>query len=501
MTSLRIGKIIFKMWKNKWFTVLKDSPIFGLLPIVLLVAIFASVGYIYISMEDIISSVGENLTTDNIFAFIYHYSTLSFFIVIGITFVLWQFMIRTSIQNKYLETLPVSLKDWKMGQLIPIIVLVHILVVSVFLPIMFVLLESLPLSLWHIVFLILLFLLVIHCAMLCGSLWQQGIYLLSKWLVTHSDAQLKAYHTLLSIISILVLALMTILLGIDTIQSFITVSPIGLFYDIVISIEHDTHFLLHFVGMIIYVFTFLMLLYFSFKIEGYWKGGIDQRFIPLKNLPFSFINWMTILILEIKRILRDIENLLYCFIALVLMVLVGYYIKLYATELNLVMLYEHFALWGVVEFLSIFPLLSRGRDVGKIAVYRTIPLSVTSYILGKYLIYVTVFPFVSCALYVLIMSVGGYDINPLSLDTYMYAYLFSVIIFSIAFSLGVILPSDDRKFINVFVNVIIFLIVSIPIYLIIIHVMQYSMIWLVVGAMVILVLILWICILIEKGRG
>lgn len=99
------------------------------------------------------------------------------------------------------------------------------------------------------------------------------------------------------------------------------------------------------------------------------------------------------------------------------------------------------------------------------------------------------------------MALGGYEVNLLNLNTYTYSYFFSVIIFSIAFGLGVILPSDEKKFMSLFVNAVIFLIISIPIYFVIMNLMEYPLIWLIAGAVGVATLIFWGCIQIEKRRG
>src|SRR5699024_12120131 len=74
---------------------------------------------------------------------------------------------------------------------------------------------------------------------------------------------------------------------------------------------------------------------------------------------------------------------------------------------SLVILFQQVMAFAIPEILMIFPLLSRGRDSDNKTLYSYLPISVSSYVLEKLLIYISLFPILACLFYNLFLWISG----------------------------------------------------------------------------------------------
>ena len=147
MQSWIIGKMILTTWKNRWWQMTKRSPLVGIIPLLLLPGVIASAWYVYHSTYD--TFFGEE--PDEVVAtfLLQRMSLVTFLLVAMIMGIFWQWGIRSGLKNRFLETLPVHPSAWIGGQLLPISFLMLLLILSVFLPVLLVLLNVLSLPLYQ----------------------------------------------------------------------------------------------------------------------------------------------------------------------------------------------------------------------------------------------------------------------------------------------------------------------------------------------------------------
>lgn len=470
MKSWQIGKVTLLMWKNKWWNLTQQSPIIGFLPVVILAAIVSSFIYTYNSLHDFLS-VNEELPTEAIYTYIGNFTNISYILVIIFIFILWQLIIQTRVHNKSLQLLPLKKKDWKFGQLIPVFLLFLIVYTAFLLPILLVLIKMQFNNLFNTLTIIVIFTCTIASAAGIGLLWQQGVHLLTKTLTSYiSNLSYKVFHSILSILSMILILLIFMFTGQKGFHFFLSILSASFFTEF---IQHyqTSYYLFDMIKIIGYLFFVFFLVWLSFLLENEWDIENNRGWLPLEKVNFPIGQLFTIFILEVKRLARDFEHTAYIVISFLFFILIGVYINYFvANNDNLLILYQQAMAFGVPELLTIFPILSRGRDSGNKTLYSFLPIPISSYIVGKILIYVTLFPILAFIFYNMFLWIAGFPTITTWKDAFYYI-LYSIAIFSLAFLTGVAVPTDEKKLTNSLISVLLFLIVSIPFYLLIMNFM------------------------------
>src|SRR5699024_3893714 len=139
-------------------------------------------------------------------------------------------------------------------------------------------------------------------------------------------------------------------------------------------------------------------------------------------------------------------------------VYINYFVK---NKGSLVILFQQVMAFAIPVILMIFPLLSRGKDSDNKTLYSYLPISVSSYVLEKLLIYIILYPILAFLFYNLFLWISGFPTIS-TLRDIIYYTLYSIAIFTLAFLVGIVIPTDEKKLTNSLISVLLFLIVSIP---------------------------------------
>src|SRR5699024_4302365 len=470
MKSRQIGKITLLMCKNKWWSLTKQSPIIGLLPLMTFAAIISSFIYTYNSLYEFLS-LNEELPSGAINTYIDNFANISYILVIILIFILCQLIRQKKVHNKSLQLLPIKKKDWKFGQLIPIFLLFSIVYIAFLLPILLVLINMQFNSLLDTFVIIILFTCTIVSAAGIGLLWQQWVHLLAKTITSHIlNQSYKVFHSLLSILSIIFILFIFMITGQKGFQFFLSILSSSFFGEFVKNFQ-VSFYLYDIIKIICYLLLIFCLVWLSFLLENEWDIENNQGWLPLEKLNFPISKLFSIFILEIKRLARDFEHIAYIVISFLFFILIGVYINYFVPNNgSLVILFQQVMAFAIPEILMIFTLLSRGRDSDNKTLYSYLPISVSSYVLEKLLIYITLFPILAFLFYNLFLWISGFPTIS-TLRDIIYYTLYSIAIFTLAFLVGIVVPTDEKKLTNSLISVLLFLIVSIPFYLLIIKFM------------------------------
>lgn len=461
MQSWIIGKMILTTWKNRWWQMTKRSPLVGIIPLLLLPGVIASAWYVYHSTYD--TFFGEE--PDEVVAtfLLQRMSLVTFLLVAMIMGIFWQWGIRSGLKNRFLETLPVHPSAWIGGQLLPISFLMLLLILSVFLPVLLVLLNVLSLPLYQKFGAILLYAVVLSCAMLVGMVWQQVIHLLASWVAKGRTASVqRLFHGaffLSSLFAGLSLGIWFLQRGWD-----IWSAPLpGIFFSkAVISWTKKSETWLPEAGLLFgWLIGLLMLVGLLFYLNSKQRIDDASERVWLSSLSFPRLQLFCIAALEWRRGFRDAETHLYTAVSLFFLALVGGILRLGDWDLYLP-LYGMILFFGLPFLLSIYPLISRGRDVGVKDGFRLLPLPTHIYISGKMLPHLTFLPLMAWLLLITFQFLSGLPFPGLSesLSFFMHAELF----LATAFVVGTALPIDESKFTGKWMVNLVFVSICLPLF-------------------------------------
>ncbi|MCA1029605.1 ABC transporter permease [Bacillus timonensis] len=477
MNSLRVGNLVVRIWKNNWLEATKQSPIIGMLPLVFIGILMFSVYYAYSKIEETLLQIGGDMGSTELLFYFQNFLQVIFIAITVISFIVWQMITRTNVENKSIQSLPISRFQYKGGMLIPIFGLMFIVLIPVTVSMAVVFFRKLDFNGAEMIEVSILFTLLIFMSVLIGITSQQIIYVLSRYIGSKDSQEVQnVLQVIIPIVFILILATMYQLFPNQFMSVVSFINPTTKYIDNIKALLNHDPVWISIVQLGAQFILYLSVLIGLLWIENIWKEERSTGFVPLKRVPFTKYETLNITILEIKRLFRNIENLLYCAIGILLLFISGYYLNVTVRHETYAMLFSQFSFFIIMELLTVFALTSRGKDSGKEKVYYHLPLKKISYVLGKLFFYVTFLPIIGIIIYYAIMFMGKYDIlfNGETLAVFL---LLSIFLMSLAFLLGILVPADEKKLMNQIVNVLLYLVISIPAYLLFVKLLNFSIYW------------------------
>ncbi|MCS1350026.1 hypothetical protein [Mechercharimyces sp. CAU 1602] len=467
MHSWVIGKTILRTWKNRWWAATKESPLIGFLPLALLLSLIGIFFYVYdASQKGLLGLLGV-VNTAALLPVMENFSTLSFMLVVGSLVLLWQLAVRSGIQNRLMETLPVHKRAWTIGQLLPVMVLIISLFLALLFPTLLVLMEPLSLTVWQRIALVCSYFFYIFLAITVGLVWQQVIHIVTRRLLKKAGlAYHQMFHGFFFLSSMMVtIGILSVIYRYQKLEPYVVWQPDRRFMAGVTSLlEGDTiGFLLQNGLLLLYVVAALWVVMFLFRREQEWEPDATSGWLPLRKMAFSKKPWRSIAIFELKRLARDSETHLYTLVFLLFLMITGFIVHLFDEQFVQIyqMMFSQGILFALPFFLSIYPLTSRSKNTGVESVFYTLPIKMSSFTGGKMMIYVCIFPVLSLLLLLLLFGVNRIALPPQEL--WVQAFFYAMLIYAFAFSVGVIFP-QRQSFTNTLILNLLFLLLSIPVF-------------------------------------
>lgn len=462
MQSWIIGKMILTTWRNRWWQATKRSPLVGLIPLVVVLGLAVSGWYVYDSTyQTFFGADGPDSLLAGLF--LKRFGQVTFFLVAVAMVLFWQWGIRGNVQNRLLETLPVRRAAWIGGQLLPIALLMLGLVLTVFLPVLLVLLDSLPLSISQRIVAVLLYAGTLACAMALGMMWQQSIHLLAQFAARgRSTSVQRLFHGgffLLSVMVAMAWGGWFIQQGWDIWSAPL---PGALFAESVLRLAEGSAAWWVDTGMLTgWLAGLIVGVWLLFRLESDRRSDEGSAHVWWSSFSFPRVQWLAITVLEWRRWFRDAETHLYTSVSIFFLAFVGGWLRMADWQLYLP-LYEMILFYGIPFLLCIYPMLARGRDVAWIESFRLLPLPTYSYIGGEMFAYLFLLPFLAWGMLVTLQALAGLAFpGPIETVTFL---LYAVLLLSTAFVVGTALPSDESKFTGKWMVNLVFVSVSVPLF-------------------------------------
>ncbi len=462
MQSWIIGKMILTTWKNRWWQMTKRSPMVGIIPLLLVLGIIASAWYVYDSTHETFFSGNES---DEIIAtlLLQRMSLVTFLLIAMVMGLFWQWGIRSGLNNRFLETLPVHRSAWIGGQLLPISFLMLLLILAVFLPILLVFLDALSLPFHQQLGAILLYAIVLGCALLIGVIWQQVIHLLVGWVAKGRSASVQRFFHgaffLSSVFACVSWGVWNLKRGWDI---WFTPLPGALFSKTVLNWAKESEAWLTYVGLLlVWLVGLLVLVVLLFYLDSKQQTDNTSKQVLLSSLSFPRLQLFNVASLECRRVFRDAETHFNIIVSLFFLALIGGILRLVNWELYLP-LYRTILFFGLPFLLSIYPLISRGRDISVRNGFRLLPLPTHTYVAGKMLPYLTVLPLIA---WLLLIALQALVATPFPSLTKSFSFFIQAVLFWVTgFVVGTALPSDESKFTGKWIVNLVFVGVCLPLF-------------------------------------
>ncbi|MBD1371438.1 hypothetical protein IC620_03595 [Hazenella sp. IB182357] len=501
MHSWVIGRMILRTWMNRWWAVTKQSPVFGILPVLIFLSLMGIFLYMYDLSQDGLMEMLGVMELEAIFPLLENFALFSFIVVMVGLILLWQWVTNSGVLNRFMETLPVFKRSWAVGHLIPVMVLLISIFICLLFPTLLTLLKPFSFSVSKWIFIMGSFIMLLLLAVLLGLIWQQMIHLVTRWILKNRSANThRIFHSFLFLFSIMIVVGGITQLYQKQILPY-TYLPSYVFKEIVYSLYIDRgNAFIQMSGLLFSLFVSGLMLYWLFQREREWEPDDTNRWIPLKGLPFGQQQWLSIASLELKRIARDYETHLYTMIFLLFFITIGQLIPLAEDIMEPIYrnLYGKAIFYGLPFILSVYPLTSRNKNKEMRSVYYTLPLHLSKFTWGKIFVYGMIFPIISTLL-MLCMLLFFQQSFP-SLSMLIESYVYSTVMYTVAYSVGVLFPGN-QTFVSTLVMNLLYVTISLPV----VFLMQYlvqtlSMPWLILEVVFMLILLVLLTTQLEKRR-
>ncbi|MCA0971343.1 hypothetical protein LCM20_12115 [Halobacillus litoralis] len=437
MPSWKIGKLIFTQWKHRAGTAFKEMPLLGLIPFIIL----GSLAVVWFNMYQFIDRqlFSEQALLDQQYmpAYVENYANVTY-VVITVSFLtLWQWGIKGQSSYKLFQGLPVRHFSWAIGQALPLITIMFPLSFLAFTPMLFVLLNQLSFTGMEQMLVVISFIAIGVAALFTGLFWQKAIQGLTIWI---SGTESRFVHGILFLSSTVFITLIGYLLFSRYPEAIAPVTPGFLLSHVVLNLQDGAWMWVPYMGALITSPVLFLFGAFTVFQLNQTRRDEPQGKVFFRKLDGPNHRFMSMILVDFKRLNRDGETLFYTLISLSLFFFGGLGLRWFELTLYLP-IYEQICMYGLPFIIALYPLSARSKDH---SLKRLIDASGTrplSYVMSKLVIYAGFFPLLTIGLYVVLTGVAASTFTGNSYDVWM----LSMVTFLTAYTIGSFLPAPEKS--------------------------------------------------------